>query len=376
MASTQGLLTVPGDPEVWRLGEDSYIVYTIPESEPPIYMRWKITSDSGIEAIFGPDVPIVYDHEYSSHPEVHHLGMIDFGDSVELANFDEDPFASWSGIMAVQSQTQPWIMDDDYQALIAMAMLEEQTLTEADIATTDWWQTHGAAERDWMVTFHGDPTTADTLLEDNRIATLQLLNNAGVENPSEDLVHFMSDQVTMGTWSTVYMNDQLKAISDPQSGVEIDAELSDYLDAGQGTTAAQTEEVRTLVNEWLGPVYGAWEDEQINEWAGKLRNDPDGVTELIDSLRNQRLAVFTNYEDPNLTYQDIASPWRSFGQALWGQKMDETSNMFQTMLANNDASLNGQLLRQKGLDENVGQVVDEANASMRNSVGGTLRRAL
>jgi murein DD-endopeptidase MepM/ murein hydrolase activator NlpD len=373
--STKGLLSVAGDPEIWNVSGQAYIVYTVPDSEPPIYISWSIDSEEDLQSIFGPDQKIVYDREITTEKYAA-LGAIDFGNSNELANFDEDPFTSWTSTMEVQSLTQPWILDDDYQALIAMAMLEERTLTEADIATTEWWQTHTAAERDWMVTFHGDPTTADRLLEDNRIATLQLLHNAGIENPSEDLVQFMADQVTMGMWSSVMFNDQVKAIADPQSGIEIDAELAVYLEEGQGVTLGQTEEVRTLVNEWLGPVYGKWTDEQVNEWAGKLRNDPDGATNLVDKLRNQRLAVFGGYEDPNLTYQDIASPWRSFGQALWGQKMDETSGMFQTMLTNNDAALNGQLLRQEGLDQKVGKVVDDANAAMRNSVGGTLRRAI
>lgn len=374
--STQGLLSVGGDPEVWKVGEQSYLVYTVPDSEPPIYISWLVAkSGQDLEAIFGPDQKVVYDREMSEAAFVT-TGAIDFGNTNELANFDDDPFTSWTGTMATASITQPWIMDDDYQSLVAMAMLEGRTLEEFEIAGTEWFKTHTEAEREWMVKFHGDPETAQTMLEDNRIATLDILSAAGIENPSEDLINFFADQVTIGTWSNTVFNNQIQAVADPYSGVEMLPEVAVLVGGDTGVTSEHTERVRGLVNEWLGPVYGEWTDDQINKWAGELRNDPDGETSLVEKLRSQRLASFGNYEDPNLTYQDIASPWRSFGQSVWGQKMDETSDMFIKMLQNNDAVLNGQMLRQEGINQNVGKVVQSANTAMRNSLGSTLRRAL
>ncbi len=366
------LLNIPGGGEVWKIGGKTYVVYTVPGSQPPVYMRWVIPANE-LEALFGPDVTPVYVRTIDDAAAAQ-LGMLDFGSSVELANFDDDPFLTWAQTMEVEAQSQPWILDDDYQALVAMAILEGRGLTEAEIQSTDWWRDHSKEEREWFKLFNGDPETAQSRLEDNRLRVLQSLLDAGVENPSEGLINYMADQVTMGAWTTTYFNTQLTAVADPFSPHTLDPELEQYVVADTGTTREGELTVENLVTKWLGPVHGQWDTALINEWAGKIRNDPDAVVALTDFLRSQRLVLFPEYENENLTYQDIAAPWKGFVNSMWGQTADETDPLFATLLKNNDAHDNAQLLRKEGLTRGIGKIEQDAQEQMLTSTGGAVRR--
>lgn len=367
-------MSVPGDPELWKVGNKTYLVYVVPDSYPPVYMGWQALDDDDIQSFFGPDQDIVYDQEMKFR-EARQLGLLIFGTTDELANFDDDPFSSWSYMMETEAQSQPWIMDEDYQALIAMAILEGRTLTDAEIQSTSWWRDHSSAEREWMKLYHGDPEEAQRRLEDNRALARQVLTDSGLTGFGNGLVEFMADQVTKGAWSETYFNTQVSALSDPESQYTLDESLATFQE-DLGTTIEHEDTVSDLVNTWLGPALGQWSDDEINHWAGVLRNDPNGEQRLIEMLKNQRMALFPEYEDRNLSYQDIASPWRNYGFAQWGQTMDETSNMFLEMVKNNDVELNGQLLRKKGLRQNVGKVVQDANEALVSGFGGSVRQAV
>lgn len=367
-------MSLPGDPELWKVGNKDMLVYVVPDSFPPIYMMWEVPDGEDLQSFFGPDQEIVYDQEMKFR-EARQLGALVFGTTDELANFDDDPFSSWSYMLETEAQSQPWIMDEDYQALIAMAVLEGRTLTDAEIQSTGWWRDNSSAQREWMKLYHGDPMEANRRLEDNRALARQVLTDAGLTGFGDDLVTFMADKVTMGDWSETYFNTQVTAISDPSALYAIDADLVDFQD-GLDTTIEQENTVSDLVNKWLGPAMGQWSDEEIDEWAGILRNDPNGEQRLVEMLKNQRLAVFTNeaHADRNLSYQDIAQPWKNYGFAQWGQQMDETDPMFIEMINNNDATLNGQLLRKTGLKQGVGKVVEDANKGLVQATGGSVRR--
>lgn len=360
---------------MWRIADKTYIVYDIPDADPPVYLRWLVPNEE-VAAIFGPGVTPTYKRVLSREAS-RSLGMLDFGVSTELANFDDDPFLTWAQTMETQAAVQPWILDDDYQALIAMAMLEGRTLTEAEIQGTEWWESHNQAQREWMKLYHGDAEEAERRIEDNRIRAFNTLREAGIEEPTDAMINYMGDQVTKGNWSLSYFQQQARAVSDPFSGIDVDSGLKKAMGTAQpGTTQDQITEVRDMVRTWLGPVHGDWADTQVQKWAGTLRNDPDGQTLLLDHLRKQRLALFPQFEDDSLTYEDIASPWRTFGTQIWGQQMDETDPMFATMIRNNDAGLNGQLLREEGMKRNITNVRQSLKEGLLAAGGSSVRQAL
>lgn len=360
--------------EFWIV--DNYKVYavlTIPGTSPPIRLAWHIPTEADFQSMLGPDQPLRHDRKVTG-AQWRGAGVLTFGTTNELANFDDHPFDTWSQNMAVQAETQPWIMDRDYQALIGMAMMEGRPLTEGEIQTTSWWKTHTEGEREWMKLYHGDRKTATDRLEDNRIRTLQTLKEAGIQKPSAQLVNAMADAVTKGTWTTAKFQQQVMAVADPFSGVTIDSTIAGLVTGLTGTTREGELDVAGLARQWLGPMFGTWDSKEVQKWAGKLRNDPDGETELVEYLRKQRMALFPNYDDPSMTYDDIASPWRSMVMNTWGQTADETDSMFVDLIKNNDAAVNGQILRQKGLERGVGKVTQDANAALLGVGGGSIRR--
>jgi hypothetical protein len=194
------------------------------------------------------------------------------------------------------------------------------------------------------------------------------------------MVNFMADKVTMGTWSVEKLTGQVAAISDPWSVDTVDAELLKYM-ADQDFDPTQTregeEDVRKLLKEWLGPVYGQWSEKDIAEAAGVIRNDPaSGKTNLIERLKDQRLSAYGNYTDRNLSYESIAKPWRTVTESVWGVPVDDTDHVFQKVLRDNDADESAKVLRRQGYARGYDRVVDEVSDGLSSSMSKNVRGAV
>ena len=362
--------SIPGGSELWKVGGEDWLVYTVPDTDPPVYMAWKSPSDKDTQSFFGPGQAIVYQNEVDSWDGV---DVIDFGSTDDLANFDDNPFDSWSSDLEQIAKTQPWVMDDDYQRLAAQATLEGRPLRQDEIQTTNWWTSNTEAQRDWMKVNHSDPLEAQRMVDDNRLSAQQSILDSGLQGASQEMIDYMADQVTEGNWSSTYFQTQIGAISDPGSSYELDEGMKQF-QSGLTTTIEYEDTVQELSDRWLGPAMGNMTPSEVSKWASVLRNDPNGEQRFVESLQGQRLALFPEYEDRTLTYDDIASPWRNYGAQQWGQTMDESSDIFQQMILNNDASLKGQLLRSEGMTQGIGKVVQDANSALLSGAGGTVRR--
>ncbi len=360
-------MSLAGNPALWKVGNDYYIVHETTGSDgEPLVLAWKAPSYSDVESFFGPDQEVIVNKTIDELP----ADVLMFGSTDELANMTEDPITTWRNTLETEAKTQPWLLDPDYQALSLMAVLEGRPLSESEIQQTNWWKTHTEAQRQWMKVFHGDPETAQQMMADNRMKTFDALRNAGVNNPSEELVNFMADQLTTGEWSQTYFTHQIQAVSDPAAGISIDPSLDDLIDSPLDTTQAGEKEVRDLVLKWLGPTYGTWDDELISEWAGRLRNDPDAELYLVEQLKDQKQAMFPEYMR-EATYDTIAAPWKGYVYQAWGEQIDETDPLFTQILTMNDAGEAGKLLTQEGLNRGNNKVTNSVQMALNNSFGGT-----
>lgn len=363
---------VPGDPEVWESGGQHYLVYYVPDTDPPIPLIYAI-SETDLQAMYGPGQPIIVDLRPTAE-QIADAGAIEAGSSTELANFTEEPFDAWASMVEKQAAVRPYLRDPEVLAVIAEALIEGRTVTQAEFEQTSWWQTHNAAERQWLVLFESDPASAQQMLEDNRMLVRTTLESYGVAAPPDSVVDYIASQWVSGAWSDTYATLQMRGLSDPYSNITLDAGLGEVLGDGTIDTTRQGEmDVELLVQKWLGPTFGDWNEQQIKDWAGKIRNDPDAEAELVDYLKRQRMALFPEYENDNLTYDDIAAPWRSFFQQSWGQTPDETDALFQQLVRTNDAAENGKLLRKEGLNRGIGQVVQSAQSQMLSTFGNVRR---
>jgi hypothetical protein len=278
------------------------------------------------------------------------------------------------------SQTQPWILDADYQALMAMAILEGRQVLEAEIATTTWWKTHNEAQRAYMALSAGDPSEYEAKLDDAKLRVSNMITGAGGGiTPDQGIVDYLATQFLMGNMSETQLQEQIRAATDPYSGAVLDPGFAEVLEAtegGLGQTNNAEDEVRSLLNTWLGPEFGNWSDAEIARVAGDIRNDPNAQTDFVEGLKDQRLALLPEYGDRNLSYQAIANTWKQWWIGQWGQNPDESSNLWMTVLKNNDMTESARLLRREGLAQGVEKVTSDLSNDGLRLTGGSERRAI
>lgn len=366
-----------GKPEIWKDADSgkAYVVYFVPGTEPPIPQLWAVPTQEDLESFFG-DATVKFDKTVTME-QIQSTGGVVWGSTDVLPELGGDPYAGFVERMNRAAETQPWLEDPDVFALHAAAWLEGREPERWELEATDWWQGHNVAQRDWMWAVARDPKEAERILEDNTIAVYSTLRDLGFTGANSQLVEHMALQVSKGDWSTAYLQEQINVLAGADG--ELDPKLRAFANDpafGLGESVYMEDDVHNLFNTWLGPAFPP-SDAQVSDWAGRLRTGGEAARdELLEHLRQQRLALFPEYENENLTYEDIASPWRSFASELWGQRMDETDEVFQKLLKLNDTTEGGNLLRQEGLKRGVQKVTQSALSGLSGVTGGMVRRAL
>lgn len=376
-ANEDGLFSIPGGGEIWKVGDNEwYAVYKVPGTGTPL--AWRIETDADLAAIFGPDKTPTPTR--TLHPlEFYASGSIGFGTSRLLANTSEHPFDVFVSNFETEARIRPWLRDEEILAVTTRALLEGRQVTDAELAGTNWWRTHTEGERQWLALVNRDPATADQQVKDHRDEVRRLLLSSGVADAPETLVSWLADRWTGGTWSQAYVYGQIAKIADPYAPGEIDEDLAPLLTfVGElDTLSGNVSKVDALLNRWLGPVFAAgWTDSQKESWAGRLRNDPQAEEALTEELKRQRLSLFPEYENPELSYEDIAAPWRGVWTQAWGQQPDESDPLFARIVRGNDLGDAQRLLRAEGFGRGISTVEDEVLAGIgQSALGQTVRGA-
>ena len=352
---------LPGKPEIWEIDGDAYVVYFAPDVEPPVPLLYTVPSDEDLKSFCGDQTP-KFDKKITMD-QANSTGAIPFGSTDTIPATEGDPWTGFVERMDRARKTQPWLADPEVFSIISGAWLEGRPPEQWEFEGTEWWQNKTESERDWMWVSLRDPEEAARLTEDNYITVWESFNSLGLDGVDDSLITYMSEQFTQGHWSKQYLEEQLAAVTGDPSAVTMDTGLSSFM-GESGINIADPSVGRNQVldqfDRWLGPAY-APSDQQIKEWSAKLRRDPQaGGDSLEQYLRGQRMALFPEYEDESLTYEDIAGPWRGFTASIWGQQPDETDDVFQQVLRLNDSIEAGKLLRKEGLARNIGQVRQDA----------------
>jgi len=369
----QDLHQVPPGAEVWEVEGRHFLVWYVPFTDPPVPLAWFVSSSEERKAL-GIDTNKI-DRKFKSWDQFYATGVLRHGDTRELVNTRVHPWELLKQHYEQEVAIKPYLADPEILALWAAAMMEGREITEGELKTTNWWRTHSQAEREWLLLNASDPATADRLIRDNRLRVADLLRSSGVANASEALINLIADNWTQGKWTEVYALQQIRLLADPYAEGELDPELRGMTE-GLDRTREREDEVRQMIQRWLGPAYAAnWSDQHIAEWAGRLRNDPDAKQELEDVLRKHRMALFPEYDNPNLTYEDIAAPWRGVVQQIWGQTADETDPLFMRIVRTNDLATAEQILRTEGLRRGIGTVVNDLVASATSAFGGGVQES-
>lgn len=365
----ENLQTIPQGGEIVKSGDMYFILYPIPGTN--LQINYSAT-EQDVRGL----LPLTFDKQEFREVNSEYINStVAFGNVAELYNpeYLQTGLTPWEGFIDYldkEAELRPWLDSEEMVFLLAEATLEGRAVTEAEWKTTNWWRTHTQDERDWLLLSQGKPLDelpqdAQSKIQDDKIQIRNLMQEAGIANPPENVINWVSNKFTSGSWSSVYTQDQISLIADPSKVGNLDTELQDFISGVDiDSTTAGEDRVSQLYNRYLGPVFGNINDTLIAEEAGKLRNDVDYETELIKKLTSQKKSLFPMYEE-NVTYEEFAAPWQNFTNNAWGTQIDTTSDVFQEVLKLNDSTKVNKYLTEKGLEQGVDKVVNEALDAMK-----------
>lgn len=370
-SAMDSLADMPGDHEVWKVDGVLYLVWYVPNTSPPLPIMYEVT----------PDVEIgqVTVDKTLTHAQANSAGGLVMGSARTIDRRDQHPIETFLDTFEAQLATRPWLEDPEILSKLFGAYLEGRPLTEAELQDTDWYRSHNEAQRAWLVVSNTDPATAAQMTANQNILTRNAMIAAGIDEPPDGLVEIVATNLLQGNWSADYTNQQIRRLADPFAPGTVDKAITSWLnqfDYTVDTTRQHEQDVRDMVSRWLGPGFSSgWTDNNVAEWAGEFRNNPDAPDQLREILSGQRMALYPEYDNPDLTYEDIAAPWRSFMLSQWGQAPDETDPFFSQVVRLNDASKAARLLRTEGLARGNATTTLSALRAFSEGFGGPVVRS-
>jgi hypothetical protein len=248
-----------------------------------------------------------------------------------------------------------------------------------ELESTDWWQSHNEAQQEWLWLAARNPTEAERVLDDNYLQVYEAFQSLGIDTPNSAIVKYISEQFTHGNWSQAYVQQQLDELVWGDGAIPLDEGLQKYMKDQRlkvGDPEINESQIIEEWRKWMGPAFTP-SDLQVREWGERIRREGEyGADALQQYLQQQRLAKFPTYQDPTLTYEQIAAPWRSIVSNTWGQAPDETDAVFMKVLEMNDSVEAGKLLRKVGMERGYEAVSRSALDGLFTQSGGQIRRAV
>jgi len=370
-----------------------YLGYQVPGAYGQIYdgnamfMLYEVLGNDLVEAgIISPGGSPQVNVILGSKTDLNQYGLI-VGGTDEISDDVEHPFIKFVENFENGKRINPWLNDTrinpnsgvTYQQE-AIEFLSEQAIeqwsaeeTQARFEGTAWYQQSTSTQRQWLTTQLTQPQTASQLLGDKQLEVKAQMESSGIESPPDALINYFAEKSVTGTWTDLYTTDQIALLADPYKPGARDTNLINFIEGvGVGSlnrTAVAEKEVQDMYRQYLGPSLGNASATEISEKAGQLRNNPDAANELKSYLEQQRLAMFPNYTNPTLRYNDIVQPYKNLVNQVWGQEADETSDWFIQMVQNNNIESAYKTLRDKGIELEIERVQNQALQDLESAIG-------
>ena len=353
----------------------------------PIFMLYEVLGNDVFDAgILTEGASPQINVSLGSLEDLNQYGII-VGGTDELTDDVEHPFIRFTENFEAGKRVNPWLNDTEinpntgvtYQQE-AIEFLAEQALEQWTPETTqvryegsDWYRKSTTAQKTWLTTLLTQPQQANQDIQDKQIEVKISMEANGIASPPDALVNWVAEKAVTGMWTQVYTDQQIALLADPYKPGTRDTGMVNFIEGvGVGTLDRLTvgeKTVRDLYRRYLGPSLGNASDTEIAEKAGQLRSDPDAEEQLKAYLEQQRLAMFGNYTNPTLTYNDIVQPYKNLVNQVWGQEVDETQDWFIKMVQDNDIEKAYTTLREKGIDQGIERVQDQALNDLQRSIG-------
>jgi len=353
----------------------------------PIFMLYEVLNNDVYEAgILTQGASPQINVSLGSLEDLNQYGII-VGGTDELTDDVEHPFIRFTENFEAGKRVNPWLNDTEINPTTgvtyqqeAIEFLAEQALEQWTPETTqvryegsDWYRKSTTAQKTWLTTLLTQPQQATQNIQDKQIEVKIAMEANGIASPPDALVSWVADKAVTGMWTQVYTDQQIALLADPYKPGTRDTGMVNFIEGvGVGTLdrlSVGEKTVRDLYRRYLGPSLGSASDTEIAEKAGLLRSDPDAEEQLKSYLEQQRLAMFGKYTNPTLTYNDIVQPYKNLVNQVWGQEVDETQDWFIKMVQDNDIEKAYTTLREKGIDQGIERVQDQALNDLQRSIG-------
>jgi hypothetical protein len=384
---------IPKNSVLIEAGGELFLGYEVPGAYGqlyngnPIYMLYEVLNNDVFEAgILTQGASPQINVSLGSKQDLNQYGIV-VGGTDELTDDVEHPFIRFTENFEAGKRVNPWLADTEinpntgvtYQQE-AIEFLAEQALeqftpeqTQVRYEGSDWYRKSTTAQKTWLTTLLTQPAQAEQDIQDKQIEVKIAMEANGIASPPDALVNWVADKAVTGMWTQVYTDQQIALLADPYKPGTRDTSMVNFIEGvGVGTLdrlSVGEKTVRDLYRRYLGPSLGSASDTEIAEKAGQLRSDPDAEQQLKSYLEQQRLAMFGNYTNPTLTYNDIVQPYKNLVNQVWGQEVDETQDWFIKMVQDNDIEKAYTTLREKGIDQGIERVQDQALNDLQSSIG-------
>lgn len=356
---------LPGRPQVWQVGNKWYLVYYIPGTNVP--MVYDATQQELAEKFGGVDAQPPPPDKQLTVEQFQKMSPWQAGRINEIRNVAEDPWTQFFTDYNQAAELRPWLKDPDMLATVASTFLEGRTPTPDEISKTSWWQEHTAEERAWL---EQSATAGRDELSRRKNDMVRLVTNTmlglGLKNVNPKIIETIATKRLTGQWSEQYVNEQIKKLADPYAVGTLNPGIRKLINDDMRRGRMEEDTVRELATRWLGPTMGQMSQKDIERWAGRFRNNPDAKIDFEEFLRKQRLALFPKYENENLTYEDIVTPFRNLASSIWGQPIQDETMLVD--LANlGDYTEAQKRLRKMGLERGIAKPTQDALAGLMST---------
>jgi hypothetical protein len=381
-----GFNNIPTGAKVFDVDGDYYLGYLVPGGDGSlytgsIYMMYQVPNNDFVKSGLLTDASAFKGaNSFLTKEDLNTGGAIVAGTTAELEGIEGNPFLQF------------------VERINAEVALEGRDPTPGEYRQLKWFQETTEEQRDWYELslgrgFSNLPLDAKQAYENTRRNVknnLLTLGIAGGFDPETGmlrdvppgLVDYISQKAVSGEWSELKTTEQLRLFADPFAAGERDEAFFNVVEAGgydQIDRQMQYEDtVRQEALKWLGPVAGNYNSTWVANWGSRLRSgEADAFQQLQTMLKQQRVALFDAYTNPELTYEDISQPWRNIAENAWGEVPDENQTYFQDIVKNNNVTYANEVLTKVGLEQGNDKVVNDALNSLEQSIGqGTVRRNL
>lgn len=272
----QGL---PGGAEVWKVGDDWFAVYFVPDSDVPLMYRFE--RDDLREAAGATEAD-----KTLTKAQAEARGAIEWGATSELdAQLGKHPWDSFLTRLERDVDIAPWLADPEVVAHVGSAWLRG---TSPNLERTEWWQSRTDQERRWLEQAAANPEQARWDLADMRRQVSQMMQDAGATNITPEVANLIADNITRGHWSEEYGQQQMRRISDPYAQGDIDRSIrremaqmgatQDRALIEAGDRAGLSARVHSLLASRLG------ENNIGLHFDGSQENPEDRIQRLVDDV--------------------------------------------------------------------------------------------